>query len=131
MAAVPRRRRTREGDVHRTLIVARMDPADADAVAEVFAESDATDLPRMIGVSRRTLFRFHGLYFHLVEADQDITPDLYRARRHPLYGEINTKLNQFMTPYDPNWREPKDAMATPFYSWSADQALAPVNGSRS
>ena len=106
--------------MHRTLIVARMDETDADSVAQVFGESDATDLPRMIGVSRRTLFRFHGLYFHLVEADQDIKPDLYRARQHPLYGDINTKLLPFMTPYDQNWREPKDAMATPFDSWSAD-----------
>lgn len=103
--------------MHRTLIVARMNPSDADNIAKVFAESDQTELPRMIGVSRRTLFRFHGLYFHLAEADGDITPDLYRARSHPLYQDINEKLGQYVSPYDPNWREPKDAMATPFYSW--------------
>lgn len=105
--------------MHRTLIVARMDPADTDAVADVFARSDATELPHMIGVSRRTLFSFHDLYFHLVEADGDITPDLYRARSHPLYGEINTALSRFISPYDADWKEPKDAMATPFYVWQA------------
>ncbi|MEU6079095.1 TcmI family type II polyketide cyclase [Streptomyces sp. NPDC047108] len=103
---------------HRTLIVARMDPDDADKVAALFAESDATDLPHMIGVQRRTLFRFHGLYFHLVEAEAPINGDLYKARSHPLYQDINTRLQEFMTPYDPSWREPKDSMAEAFYSWT-------------
>lgn len=104
--------------MHRTLIVARMDKGDEDAIADIFAESDSTDLPHMIGVSRRTLFTFHDLYFHLVEADQDVSPNLYKARSHPLYGDINTKLGKFISPYDPNWKEPKDAMADPFYVWT-------------
>lgn len=104
----------------RTLIVARMKPADADAVAGIFAESDATELPEMIGVSRRTLFRFHDLYFHLVEGDTDITPDLYKARSHPLFQDVNTKLARYMRPYDPSWKEPKDSMATQFYMWAKD-----------
>jgi cyclase len=105
--------------MHRTLIVARMEPDQVDAVAELFAESDATDLPHMIGVSRRTLFRFHELYFHLVEADGDVTPSLYQARGHPLYTDLSDRLAQHLKPYDPNWQEPKDAMAQPFYTWSA------------
>ena len=107
--------------MHRTLIVARMDPANAEGVAGVFAESDSTDLPTMVGVSRRTLFAFHDLYFHLVEADEDITKNLYRARSHPLYNDINTKLGQYISPFDPNWQEPKDAMAVPFYTWTPDR----------
>ncbi|MCM2387235.1 TcmI family type II polyketide cyclase [Streptomyces albipurpureus] len=107
--------------MHRTLIVARMDLADAGGVASVFADSDSTELPHLVGVSRRTLFAFHDLYFHLVEAEDDITPDLYRARSHPLYHEINTRLGEFISPYDPMWREPKDAMAVPFYSWTPEQ----------
>jgi cyclase len=107
--------------VHRTLIVARMDPADADSVAQVFADSDATELPRRIGVSRRTLFAFHNLYFHLVEADGDIAPNLYQARDSDLYRDINTRLASFISPFDPNWREPKDAMAVPFYSWTPSE----------
>jgi len=103
---------------HRTLIVARMDHDDADKVAAIFAESDATDLPHLIGVQRRTLFRFHGLYFHLVEAGQPIGGNLEQARSHPLYQDINTRLAQHMTPFDPAWREPKDAMAEPFYTWT-------------
>jgi len=92
---------------------------DPQEIASVFATSDATDLPHMIGVSRRTLFTFHDLYFHLVEADQDITPNLYKARSHPLYSDINTRLTEFVSPYDPNWKEPKDAMASPFYVWTS------------
>ncbi|MPY48860.1 TcmI family type II polyketide cyclase [Streptomyces acidicola] len=106
---------------HRTLVVAKMNPEDTEAVAKIWAESDATELPYMVGVSRRTLFRFHGLYFQLVEAEQDITENLYRARSHPLYQDIHTKLARFMTPYDPDWREPKDAMAEAFYTWTPNR----------
>lgn len=107
--------------MHRTLIVAKMRPGKADDIAKIFAESDASDLPHMIGVSRRTLFAFHDLYFHLVEADEDITEGLYRARSHPLYDDINRKLAECVSPYDPNWKEPKDAMAVPFYVWTPEQ----------
>jgi cyclase len=107
--------------VHRTLIVAKMKTDDPQDIARVFAESDATDLPLMVGVNRRTLFTFHDLYFHLVEADEDISPALYKARSHPLYSEVNTRLTEFVSPYDPDWREPKDAMAQPFYVWTSHE----------
>ncbi|AJT61709.1 Tetracenomycin F2 cyclase [Streptomyces lydicus] len=107
--------------MHRTLIVAKLTTEDPQQIADVFAESDATDLPHMVGVSRRTLFRFHDLYFHLVEADRDISPSLYKARSHPLYQDINTKLARLVSPYDPDWKEPKDAMASPFYVWTAGE----------
>ena len=103
--------------MHRTLIVARMEPDEAGAVAEIFANSDSGGLPGMIGVSRRTLFRFHDLYFHLVEADQDIAPNLAKAHNHPLYQEVSERLSHHIRPFDPNWREPRDAMAIPFYTW--------------
>ncbi|GAA3073008.1 cyclase [Streptomyces olivoverticillatus] len=103
--------------MYRNLIVARMDPAEADSVAEIFAESDASELPHLIGVSRRSLWRFHDLYFHLVEAEQEVTPNLYRARSHPLYEDIHIKLARHIRPYDPAWSEPKDAMASQFYTW--------------
>lgn len=106
--------------MHRTLIVAKLKTDDPSTIADVFADSDATDLPHMIGVSRRTLFQFHDLYFHLVEAPQDISPNLYKARSHPLYEDINTRLAALVSPYDPNWNEPKDAMATPFYVWTSE-----------
>lgn len=106
--------------MRRMLIVARMDAAEADAVAGIFAESDATELPHLIGVTRRTLFRFHDLYFHLAESEGEVTDRLYAARGHPLYSSINARLARHVRPYDPGWREPKDAMAVPFYEWTAD-----------
>lgn len=105
--------------MHRTLIVARMNRPDASRIADVFADSDNTELPHVIGVARRTLFWFHDLYFHLVEADEDITGNLYKMRGSELYKDVNTRLGEFVSPYDPNWKEPKDAMASPFYVWTA------------
>lgn len=107
--------------MHRTLIIARLNTDDPARIADTFGDSDATDLPHMIGVSRRTLFTFHDLYLHLAEADQDIAPNLYQARSHPLYQDVNQRLAQFVRPYDPNWAEPKDAMAQPIYVWTAEK----------
>ncbi|MFE0021553.1 TcmI family type II polyketide cyclase [Amycolatopsis sp. NPDC059021] len=106
--------------MHRTLIVAKLKTDRPERIAETFGASDETDLPHLVGVRRRTLFTFHDLYFHLVEADEDISANLYRARSHPLYQDINTRLAELVSPYDPNWKEPKDAMAAPFYVWTAE-----------
>lgn len=106
--------------MNRTLIVARMDPQDADQVAQLFAESDNTDLPHLVGVTRRTLFRYQGLYFHLVETEQPIGGNLAKVRENPLFVDLSKKLDDFVKPYDPEtWRSPADAMATGFYSWQA------------
>lgn len=102
--------------MHRTLIVARMEPSETSAVAQIFAESDATELPNVLGVSQRSLFRFHDLYFHLVECES--TPDFDEARRNPLFREVSRRLEPHIRPYDPNWQKPQDAMATAFYTWS-------------
>lgn len=105
---------------HRTLIVARMNPADAAAVAATFAESDAGELPAIVGVTRRELFRFHGLYFHLIEAPADIRNNVRDVHSNPLFVDVNTKLEKYITAYDPEtWRSPRDAMAQSFYSWTA------------
>ncbi|KWX04845.1 polyketide synthase [Carbonactinospora thermoautotrophica] len=97
-----------------------MDPADAERVADIFAESDAGTLPRRIGVTRRSLFSFHGLYFHLIEAERDIGPALAVHRDDPDFLDINRRLSAYITAYDPQtWRGPRDAMAREFYTWQA------------
>ncbi len=101
----------------RNLIVARLDPRDADGVARLFAESDRTELPGKVGVTRRTLYTFHDLYFHLVEVEGDVASRLREVRTDPLFTELNTALAEYVRPYDPGWREPADAMARPFYEW--------------
>jgi cyclase len=103
----------------RTLIVARLDPQHAEEVARLFAESDAGELPRLAGVTSRTLFSYHGLYFHHIEAEAPVGPKLRELRDKPIYSGLNEALAQFVRPYLPDWREPRDAMATPFYHWTA------------
>lgn len=108
---------------HRTLIVARMNPADEQSVAEIFAESDSGELPHLVGVARRELFAFHGLYFHLIEAQESISAPLADVREHPLFVDVNAKLAKFISAYDPQtWRGPRDAMARSFYTWTPDSA---------
>ncbi len=103
----------------RTLIVARLAPGHTQDVAELFAASDATDLPHRLGVHRRTLFTFHDLYFHLVEADGEVRDRLGQVRDDPHWIALNADLAQHIQPYDPQtWRSPGDAMAKPFYQWS-------------
>jgi hypothetical protein len=104
----------------RALMVLRMKPENADAVAAAFAEHDRGDLPGIIGVTRRTLFHFQGLYMHLIEADRDVLPKLMDARKHPDFQVVNSKLDNLLERYDPStWRTLTDSMATPFYTWSA------------
>jgi cyclase len=88
-------------------------------VADLFARSDAGPLPAMVGVSHRSLLRFGSdLYFHYIEADDDVNPALDEVRSHPHYRELNDSLGRFITAYDPEtWRSPRDAMAETFYEW--------------
>jgi cyclase len=106
--------------MHRTLIVARLRPGHADDVAEAFAESDSTELPHLLGVTGRSLFSFHDLYFHLIETPGDLRPGLAKARHGKLFTELSTRLDDYISPYDPGWREPADAMAREFYRWTPD-----------
>lgn len=104
---------------HRQLIIARINTEDLDAVAKIFAESDATDLPYRVGVRRRTLFRFHDLYMHLAEAGEDLGPRIAQVADDPLFRDVSDKLKPYVQAYDPAARSPKDAFAQPFYVWEA------------
>jgi cyclase len=104
--------------MHRTLIVARLETGHRDDVARVFAESDRTELPHLVGVAARTLFSYRGLYFHLIESEHDPAPALRGVRDHPLFIDVNTKLSRHITAYRLDWTEPADAVAAEFYHWS-------------
>jgi cyclase len=105
-----------------------MDAAAADAVVDIFSKSDAGELPHLVGVRRRDLFRFHGLYFHLIEASGDVPQRVAEVRENPLFVTVNAQLANYVGAYDAaTWRGPADAVAQHFYSWSAD----PGPGSRS
>jgi len=103
----------------RTLIVARLDPQHTGEVARLFAESDAGELPKLVGVTSRTLFSYHGLYFHHIEAAAPVGPKLRALRGEPVFSRLNQALAHFVVPYHSDWQEPRDAMATPFYHWGA------------
>lgn len=99
----------------RTLIVAKVDPAAESAVAEIFAESDTTELPRLVGVRHRSLYRLHDLYVHLIETDSAGDGAVEAVREHPEFVRVSGELSRYISPYLPQWRSPRDAMARCFY----------------
>ncbi|WP_418955275.1 TcmI family type II polyketide cyclase [Streptomyces tritici] len=104
--------------MHHTLIVARMAPGSAPAIADVFAESDRGELPHLVGVDRRSLFQFGDVYLHLIEAQQDPGPAIAKLAGHPEFRGVSDRLAAYVSAYDPQtWRSPKDAMAQCFYRW--------------
>jgi cyclase len=108
--------------VKRGVIVARIEPGSEEKVAELFAESDRSELPGLAGVTHRSLFVLDDVYIHYVEMDEDFTQAVDQVRDHPLFKEISRKLDDYITPYDPEtWRSPKDATAREFYIWDAEQ----------
>lgn len=108
--------------VKRGVIVAKIKPGSEQQVAEIFAESDTTELPRLAGVTHRSLFVLDDVYVHYVETEEDFEAAVDEIRAHPLFKDISAKLDAHISPYNPEtWRSPKDATATEFYSWDADE----------
>ena len=101
--------------------MARIKPGAEAAVAAIFAESDATELPGLVGVRHRSLFVFGDVYLHLIEGDDDLDERISAVRDHPEFKRISDRLEAFVAPYDPaTWRSPRDAMAREFYSFDLD-----------
>jgi cyclase len=104
--------------IKRGVIVAKIKPGSEDAVAKIFAESDETELPKLAGVRHRSLWVLDDVYIHLLEMDEDVTGAVENVRDHELFREISRRLDEFITPYDPEtWKSPKDAQARCFYTW--------------
>ncbi|WP_240639322.1 TcmI family type II polyketide cyclase [Micromonospora ureilytica] len=109
----------------RLLIVSRIIPGAEGRVAQIFAESDATELPSLTGVTHRSLYCLHDLCVHLLETSDDVDPDaLAAARNHPLFQQVNERLSAHTSPYLPTWRSPRDAIAGCFYRWDAPDVPA-------
>lgn len=105
------------------LIVGRMSPKWESNVSDLFASFDASEMPQRMGTRQRELFTYHGLYFHLqrFDAGTEGSEQIVAARNDPLFVRISTDLRPFVLPFDPTtWRSPADAMAKPFYRWSAE-----------
>ncbi|MEU6582460.1 TcmI family type II polyketide cyclase [Nocardia sp. NPDC046763] len=103
---------------HRSLIVARIVPDAVTRVAEIFAESDATDLPMLAGVTRRELYALGDLYVHLLETEQPGANAIGAAQQHPEFARVSSRLGEFISPYLANWQSPADARARMFYQWT-------------
>nr|MDT0657298.1 TcmI family type II polyketide cyclase [Micromonospora sp. DSM 115978] len=110
----------------RLVIVGRVIPGTEGQVAQIFGESDRTELPQIAGVRHRSLYVLDDLYVHLLETDEG-SAGVERASGHPLFLKISQELSAYISPYSPNWRSPRDAMARCFYHWDA---AVPVPGSR-
>jgi cyclase len=107
--------------VKRGVIIAKIKPGSAEEVAKIFADSDESDLPQLAGVKHRSLFVLEDVYVHYVEMDEDFEQAVDQVRDHPLFKEISRKLDDHITPYNPEaWRSPKDATAVEFYTWDSD-----------
>jgi cyclase len=108
--------------VKRGVIVAKIKPGSEEKVAELFAESDRSDLPALAGVTHRSLFVLEDVYIHYVEMEEDFTESVDQVRDHPLFKEISRRLDEYIAPYNPEtWRSPKDATAREFYTWDAGE----------
>ncbi len=107
-------------EVKRGVIVAKIKPGAEEDVARIFAESDTTELPALAHVKHRSLFVLEDIYIHYVEMDAEFGEAVDEVRDHPEFREISRKLDEYITPYNPEtWRSPKDAQARAFYSWDA------------
>lgn len=114
----------------RAVIVARIKPGSEDKVAAIFAESDATDLPKLAGIRHRSLFILEDLYIHFIETGEDAGTAVDHVRDHALFQDISKKLEPYITPYNPEtWHSPKDATARLFYEFNAERSKTTVNRS--
>jgi hypothetical protein len=105
------------------MIVAKMRSQDAPTVAEIFARSDATSMPHDIGVTGRSLYRFHGIYVHLIDFGRPAADAMQTAQRLPSFRAVSDDLRPFIEAYDPNWSSPRDAMADRFYHWTSPAGI--------
>jgi cyclase len=104
--------------MNRSVIVAKIEPDAEHGVAEIWAQSDRTELPHIAGVLHRSLYRLGDLYVHLLETDEPGPSAIEAARRHPEFARVSRELGHYITPYLANWRSPSDAQAHCFYGWS-------------
>jgi hypothetical protein len=103
--------------MHTTLIVARVKPGSEGEISRLFAESDRTELPDLVGVQERRLYTFHDLYMHLVQTDESLASRLGPQRTGPLFKSISEALDEFITPYQGAWGSVEAASARQFYHW--------------
>ncbi|WP_229402247.1 TcmI family type II polyketide cyclase [Micromonospora okii] len=105
-----------------TVVVSRIKPGAEPTVAQVFAESDAGPLPARMGVTGRWLYSIDDVYLHLFTSrEAPVDEAMRQSHGEPPFAKLIDELSAYLTPYDPQtWRGHKDAVATPFYRWRAE-----------
>lgn len=114
--------------MNRSVVVAKIQPAAEHEVAAIWAESDQTELPRIAGITHRSLYRLGDLYVHLLETVQPGADAVRTAMGHAEFAKVSTKLSQYVTPYLPTWKSPPDAQAHCFYEWRGDPRSRSCDG---
>ena len=114
--------------MYRSLLIARITPGTEGEIARIFSESDRTDLPRVAGVRQRELYSLGDCYVHLLETDRPGQLALDDARQQVEFDRVSKRLSEYVSPYLPTWRSPRDAVATRFYDWAPANETRP-NGS--
>lgn len=109
----------------RLLIAGKIVPGAEERIAEIFTESDRSELPDITGTRHRSLYRLGDLFVHLLEVD-GAGPGLEAGTRHPMFIQMQKELSTCTSPYLATWRSPRDAMMTCFYRWNAP---IPASGS--
>jgi cyclase len=105
--------------MYTTLIIARIQRPEFAAISDIFGEFDHTEMPERMGTLRRQLFHYRDLYIHAQDFAEDHGADqVEQAKEDPRFIQVSKDLRPFFEAYDPNWRGPKDAMASCFYRWS-------------
>ena len=108
----------------RLVIVSRIIPGAEGRVAQIFAESDATELPGLDRARHRSLYRLHDLCVHLMETTEvDPRHPGHRAN-HPLFSRPTSGFGTHLgVPAD--LALPQGRTGQLFYSWDVSDAPSP------
>ena len=87
----------RPEELYRGIIVANYKPGSEDKIVDAFKRSDATELPRLIGVKSRHVWVQGDIYVHFVEGQASLPAILKKYAEHPLFQEVKAELDQYVS----------------------------------
>ncbi len=102
-------------ELYRGIILAHYTPGSEDNIADAFRRSDATELPRHIGVTSRHVWVQGEFYVHFVEGRSSLPTVLKEYAEHPLFQEVKAELDQYVSLIYPD----RPPMAKEIYHWRA------------
>ena len=104
----------------RGMIIGRLRAgAQKQAIIDAFQESDATELPWLVGAQTRSVFILGDIYVHLIESEMPLEVVLSDMKDHPLFVDIKRRLDRYVEPLSADLYP---GVAEEIYFWSAAQA---------